>query len=87
MVNYFAIRLDSPFVSFFFARLAVFLKSSSGRHPSVGLFVPQVCALRPMLLVLYPLIHQPLIWHRLNYEMAEEGIDVRSSELDRGLSI
>ena len=56
MVDYFAIKLDSPSVSFFFARLSVFLESSNGRHPSVGLFMHQVCALRPVLLELYPLI-------------------------------
>ena len=49
--------------------------------------MPRVYALRPVLLVIYPLIHQSLIWHHLNYEIAKEGIDVRSSELDRGLSI
>ena len=56
MVDYSAIRLDCPFVSFCFARLDVFLESSSGRCPSVDLFMPWVYALKPMLLELYPLI-------------------------------
>ena len=54
MVDYTAIRLESPSVSFFFARLGVFLKYSSGWHPQVGLFMPHDCALRLVLLELYP---------------------------------
>ena len=54
MVDYTAIKLESPSVSFFFARLGVFLKYSSGWHPQVGLFMPHDCALRLVLLELYP---------------------------------
>ena len=61
MVDYFAIRLDSPFVSFFFARLGVFLESSNGQCPSVYLFVPWVYAFKPVLLELYPLIRTYLV--------------------------
>ena len=56
MVDYSAIRLDSPSISFFFARLGVFLESLNGQRPLVGLFVHRVCALRSVLLELYPLI-------------------------------
>ena len=52
MVDYFAIRLDSSSISFFFARLGVFLEFLSGQCPLVGLFVPRVCALRLVLLEL-----------------------------------
>ena len=78
--------LISPSISFFFARLGVFLESSSGQRPPLGLSASWVCALKPVLLELYPLIHQSFIWHHLNNEMVKERVDVRSSELDRGLS-
>ena len=43
MVDFDFIRKETPSVSFFFARLGVFLKSSSGSRPHVGLFVPRDC--------------------------------------------
>ena len=61
MVDYSTIRLDSSSISFFFARLGVFLEFLSGRCPLVGLFVHQVCALRSVLLELYPLIRTYLV--------------------------
>ena len=54
MVDYIAIRLKSPSVSFFFARLGVFLKYLSGLRPQVGLFMPHDCAFRSVLLELSP---------------------------------
>lgn len=45
----------------------------------------QVCALKLVLLELYPLIRQSFIWHHLNNEMVKERVYVRSSELDKGL--
>lgn len=45
----------------------------------------QACALKPVLLKLYPLICQSFIWHHLNNEMVKERVYVRSSELDKGL--
>ena len=54
MVDYTVVRLESASLSFFFARLGVFLKYSSGWHPQVGLFVPHDYALRLVLLELYP---------------------------------
>ena len=40
MFDYTAVRLDSPSVSFLFARLGVFLEFPSGHCPQVGRFVP-----------------------------------------------
>ena len=67
MVDYTAIRIESLSMSFFFffARLGVYLEYSSGRRCQVGLFVIQDCALRPVLLKLYPLTCHFLIWHHL----------------------
>ena len=89
MVDHTAVRLGSPFVSFFLARLGVFLEFSGGRRPQMGLFVSRECAFRRVLLKLYPLIRHSLIQHHLLSEMAEEGVvgtEVRLSELDTGLS-
>ena len=49
MVDFFEIKFLSPSVSFFFARLGDFLESSSGHHPTMGLFVPKDYAFRPVL--------------------------------------
>ena len=40
MVDFDFIKKETPSVSFFFARLGVFLEPSGGRRPQVGLFVP-----------------------------------------------
>uniref|UniRef100_A0A7N2RB25 Pentatricopeptide repeat-containing protein n=1 Tax=Quercus lobata TaxID=97700 RepID=A0A7N2RB25_QUELO len=79
---------EAPSVSFFFARLGVFLESSGGRHPQVGLFVPQNCgAFRPILIGLYPLLRHSLIAHHLKMTAIEyRDSDIRSNELETGLS-
>ena len=82
MVDHTAVSLGSPSVSFFFARLGVFLEYSSGRRPHIGLFVSRECALRLVLLELYPLIHHSLI----RYHLAKEMVEERLSELGMGLS-
>ena len=55
MVGFESLSQECPSVSFFFARLGVFLEYSSSRCPQVGLFVPRFSALRPVLLSLYSL--------------------------------
>lgn len=89
MVDHTVVRLGSPFVSFFFARLGDFLEFFGGCHPQMGLFMSRECAFRRVLLKLYPLIQHSLIQHHLVSDMAEEGVvgaEVRLSELDTGLS-
>ena len=88
MVDFDFIRKEAPSVSFFFARLGVFLESSGGRHPQVGLFVPQNCgAFRPVLIGLYPLLRRSLIAHHLEMTTIEyRDSDIRSNELETGLS-
>ena len=89
MVDHTDVRLGSPSISFFFARLGVFLEYSGGRHPQVGLFVSQEHAFRPVLLELYPLISHSLIQYHLVSKMVEErfvGSEVRLSELGIGSS-
>ena len=57
MVDFASIKKETPSVSFFFARLGVFLESFSGRRPHVGLFIPRDCgAFRLVLISLYPLL-------------------------------
>ena len=66
----------------------MFLESSGGRHPQVGLFVPlNYGAFRLVLIGLYPLLHHSLIAHHLEMTAIEyRDSDVRSSELETGLS-
>ena len=80
-------KKETPSVSFFFARLGVFLESFGGRCPHAGLFVPRDCgAFRPILISLYPLICHSLIAHHLKMTAIEyRDSDVRSSELETGL--
>ena len=88
MVDFAFIRREAPSISFFFARLGAFLESSSRHHPQLGLFLPQDCgAFRPVLNTLYPLIRHSLITNYLGMTVVEyRDTDVRSSELDIGLS-
>ena len=88
MVDFDFIKKETPSVSFFFARLGVFLESSGGRRPQVGLFVPWNCgAFRPILIGLYPLFHCSLIAHHLEMTAIEyRDSDVKSSELETCLS-
>ena len=88
MVDFAFIRQEAPSISFFFARLGAFLEFSSGHHPQLGLFLPQdYGAFRPVLNTLYPLIHHSLIANYLGMTAVEyRDTDVRSSELDTGLS-
>ena len=87
MVDFDFIRKETPYVSFFFARLGVFLESFGGHRPHVGLFVPRDCgAFRPILIGLYPLLYCSLIAHHLEMTAIEyKDNDVRSSELETGL--
>ena len=82
------IRKEAPSVSFFFARLGVFLESSGGCHPQVGIFVPlNYGAFRLVLIGLCPLLRHSLIAHHLEITAIEyRDSDVRSSELETGLS-
>ena len=66
MVDFDFIKKEAPPILFFFTRLGVFLESSSGRRPHVGLFVPRdYGALKPALISLYPLLCRSLIAHHL----------------------
>ena len=46
MVDYFLVRSDCPYVSFFFARLCGLLESIGRKHPQVGCFVGSNCPFR-----------------------------------------
>ena len=78
---------ECPSISFFFARLGVFLEYSSSQCPQVGLFASCFTTLKPVLLSLYPLIIHSLIKRHLEMTTIEyREDDVRSSELETGLS-
>ena len=80
--------MEAPSISFFFARLGVFLEFFGGHHPQVGLFLPWECgAFRLILTNLFPLIYHSLIAHHLEMIAIEyRDTDIRSSELETGLS-
>ena len=88
MVDFDFIRKETPSISFFFSRLVVFLKSSSGHRPQVGLFVPRNCgAFKPVLIGLYPLLRRSLVAHHLEMTTIEyRDSDVKSSKLKTSLS-
>ena len=87
MVGFESLSQECPSVSFFFARLGVFLEYSSNRCPQVGLFMSRFSALRLVLFSLYRLICQSLIKHYSEMTTIEYRVDdVRSSELETGLS-
>ena len=87
MVGFEFVSQECPSISFFFARLRVFLEYSAGRRPQMGLFVPHSSALKPVLLFIYPLIRQSLIKYHSEMDSIEyRADDVRSSELETGLS-
>ena len=87
MVGFDLLSQECPSVSFFFARLGVFLEYSSCRCPQVGLLVPRSSALKPVLLFLHPLIHEALIRHHSEMDTIQYRVDdVQSSELKTGLS-
>ena len=78
---------ECPLVSFFFARLGVFLEHSSSWCPQLGLFVSRSFAIRPILFTFYPLIRQSLVRYYLEMDLVKYRVyDVRSSELETGLS-
>ena len=62
MVGYYDIRCISPSVAFFFARLGVFLGSSSDHYPRVGDFFLSDSGLGLVLGNLCPLLCQSLYW-------------------------
>ena len=86
-VDFDFVRQECPSISFFFARLGVYLEYSSSPHPRVGLFVSCFTSFKLVLLTLYPLIRHSLIKHHLEMTTVEHRDDnVRLSELEIGLS-
>ena len=88
MVDFDFIKKEIPSVLFFFTRLEVFLESSSGHCPHVGLFVPQDCwAFRLVLISLYPSIRYSLIAYHLEMTAKEyRDSDIRSNKIETSLS-
>ena len=87
MVGFEFVSQECPSISFFFARLGVFLEYFAGRRLQVGLFMPLSSAFKLILLFLYPLIRQSLIkYHSEMDSIKYRADDVKSSELEMGLS-
>ena len=86
MVDFDFIRQECPSISFFFARLRVYLEYSFGWRPQAGLFVSRFTTFKPVLLTRYPLICHSLIKNHLEMTTVENREDdVRLSELEIGL--
>ena len=87
MVDFDFIGQECPSISFFFARLGVYLEYSSCRRPQASLFVSRFIAFKPVFLTFYPLIRHSLIKHDLEMTTIKyREDDLRSSELETGLS-
>ena len=83
MVGFQFVSQECPSISFFFARLRVFLEYSTGCRPQAGLFVLHSSAFKPVLLFLYPFIRQSLIkYHSEMARIEYRAEDVRSSEFE-----
>ena len=86
MVDPSEIRCLSPSILFFFAPLWVFLGYSNGHCPPLEGFVYGDSNLGVMLADLYPLLHQSLNWFQGMSKEERVTSEVRSSELEMGLS-
>ena len=82
MVDYSAIRVDCPSITFFFAHLGSLLESIEGEHlEMINSFVRKDCPYTSVLSSLFPLVSRSAEVARL-LRMSE----VRSSDLETGLS-
>ena len=85
MVDLSLVQCECPSVSFFFARLGVFLEKSYGKPPLVGSFLPHdYAAFRLVLLDFYPLIRHSLISYHV--EMGDKEIETGVSESESSSS-
>ena len=89
MVDYSDIRITSPSVAFFFARLGVFIGFSSGHCPQIGDFTLGDNSLSLVLGDQYPLLCQSLGWFEsVRGVLRKENMssEVRFSDLEANLS-
>ena len=89
MVDYSDIRITSPSVAFFFARLGVFIGFSSGHCPQIGDFTLGDSGLSLVLGDQYPLLCQSLGWFEsVRGVLRKENMssEVRFSDLEANLS-
>ena len=86
MVENSEVRQRCPSVSFFFTRLGAYLGSFSSHCPPIEGFVSRDSSLGLVLVDLYPLLHQSLNWFKEMVGEREVVSEVRSSELEMGLS-
>ena len=82
MVDYSAVRIDCPSIAFLFARLGCLLKSIKGECLKwVSLFVAEGCPYKFVLSSLFPLVS-----HSTKVTRSLKMSEVRSSDLETGLS-
>ena len=100
MMDYSEIRHSSPSIAFLFARLGALIDSSSdplgalsycsnNQYPQIGDFVISDSGLGLVLGDLYPLLYQSLTWFKSMCGVLRRenmGFEMRSSDLERGLS-
>ena len=83
MVEFSMVRSDFPSISIFFVHLCSLLEAVGRRCPKVELFVDRNCPFRFALCSLFPLVH-----HFVGFAPSYVGeVEVRSSELETGLSL
>ena len=82
MVDYSAVRVDCPSMPFFFACLGCLLESVEGECLKwVSLFVGEDCPYKSILSSLFPLVS-----HSAKVARLVKMFEVRSSDLEMGLS-
>ena len=86
MVESSKVRKLCPSISFFFARLGASLGSFSTHCPPIEGFVSSGSSLGFLLANLHPLLHQSLNWFKEMVGERDVVSEVRSSELETGLS-
>ena len=86
MIESSEVRQLCPSISFFFARLGASLGSFNTHCPPIECFVSRDSSLGFVLADLHHLLHQPLNWFKEMVGEREVVSEVRSGELETGLS-
>jgi len=86
VVNSSKVRVVCPYVSFFFARLRASLGASHAFFPLVENYVSEGSSLGVVLGDLFPLLCQSIDWFEGLVSEQREMSEVRSNELETGLS-
>ena len=86
MVNSSKVRVMCPSVSFLFAHLGASLDTSGAFIPLIKNFIFEGCGLGVVVGELFPVLNQSVNWFGGLIEERKRMSEVRSSELETGLS-